>query len=111
MDALAVKVQGLLQGEPLRLIVYGAAVVVWLATRIAPPIAAAFGITLNFAAINLDSALLTATAAAAALTEIARRFVYSPNTVAAVATTSAVTGVPQVPPPPSSSDEVIAQTG
>jgi len=70
---------GLLQGEPLRVIVYSAAVVVWLVTHIAISIGyTGFGAS----APSLDAALLVATAAAAAITEVCRQFVYSPATVA-----------------------------
>ncbi len=82
MEALLAKARALLQGETLRAIVYGAAVVVWLVTRIAK----ALGIG-NLEAIDLDQALLMATTAAAALTELARRYVYSPATVAAIVQT------------------------
>lgn len=79
MTALLEKARGLLQGEPLRAIVYGAAVVVWLVTRIAQALHIG-----NFQVVNLDDALLVATAAATALTELVRRYVYSPATVAAI---------------------------
>lgn len=80
MKALIAKATALLEGEPLRAIVYGAAVVVWLVVGIANAIGFAhFGPT-----ISLTDAMVDATAAAAALTEISRRFVFSPATVAAI---------------------------
>lgn len=82
MQTILEKARQLLQGEPLRAIVYGAAVVVWLVTHIA----AAMHVG-NLAVVNLDQALLMATAAAAALTEFARRWTYSPATVAAIVQT------------------------
>lgn len=82
MQALLDKARALLQGEPLRAIVYGAAVVVWLVTHIAK----ALGVG-NLAVVDLDQALLMATAAAAGLTEFARRWTYSPATVAAIVNT------------------------
>lgn len=87
MDKLAERLRALLQGEPLRLIVYGAAVVVWLATRIVPIVAEALGTQVNLQAIDLDGALATATVAAGVLTELVRRYVYSPATVAAIVKT------------------------
>lgn len=89
------KVRRLLTGEPLRAIVYGAALVVWIVCGIA----AALGYQ-GLPTINLDDALLQATAAAAGLTEIARRFTYSPNTVEVIAAVAAATGDPTVSAPP-----------
>lgn len=79
IQSLADKVRTLLQGEPLRLIVYGAAVVVWLVTHIAQALHVG-----NLAVIDLDQALLAATAASVGLTELLRRYVYSSATVAAI---------------------------
>jgi hypothetical protein len=79
IQAILARVRDTLTGEPLRAIVYGAAVVVWLVTHIA--VAMGYG---AFRAISIDEALIVATAAAATLTEICRRYVYSPNTVAAI---------------------------
>lgn len=67
----------LLQGEPLRAIVYGAAVVIWLVVGIAN----ALGITRFGATISLTDAMTQATVAAAVITEIARRYVWSPASV------------------------------
>jgi hypothetical protein len=82
LQNLLAKARELLQGEPLRAIVYGAAVVVWLTTHIAQALAIG-----HLAVVDLDQALLMATAAAAALTEFARRWTYSPATVAAIVAT------------------------
>jgi hypothetical protein len=80
MTALIAKAEALLQGEPLRAIVYGAAVVVWVVVGLAN----ASGVVRLGPTISLDDALVDATAAAALLTEIGRRFVYSPATVDAI---------------------------
>lgn len=66
----------LLQGEPLRMIVQGAAVVIWLVTRILETLGVG-----TIEVVSLDQALLIAWAAATALTEALRRWVYSPATV------------------------------
>lgn len=78
MNALIVRVEALLQGETLRAIVYGAAVVIWVVVGIAH----ASGFTQLGPTISLNDAMVDATVAAAALTEISRRFVFSPATVA-----------------------------
>lgn len=78
MSALVARIRALLQGEPLRAIVYGAAVVIWLVVGIAN----ATGFTQLGPHISLDDAMVAATGAAAGLTEVSRRFVYSPATVA-----------------------------
>lgn len=78
IQTLAAKVRGVLQGEPLRAIVYGAAAVVWLVTHIAVALGyEGFGVPPP----TLDAILLAATAASAAITELCRHFVYSPATV------------------------------
>jgi hypothetical protein len=92
VNALLVRAKALLQGEPLRAIVYGAAVVVWVVVGIAN----ATGITHFGPTISLDDALVDATAAAAALTEISRRFVFSPATVEQL--TGATSAVPPAGP-------------
>lgn len=76
IKGLAARVQNLLTGEPLRVIVYGSGVVIFLATRAA----VALGYPVDVP--SLDAALATAGIAAAVLTEICRRIVSSPNTVA-----------------------------
>ena len=91
MTALLAKARDLLAGEPLRAIVYGAAFVVWLVCGIATALGYA-----GLPSIGIDDALFQATAAAALLTEISRRFTYSPNTVAVIAATAAMTGNPFV---------------
>ncbi len=82
MAALIARLQALLQGETLRAIVYGAAVVVWLVTHVAQALNVG-----NLQVVDINAALVVATAAAAFLTELARRYVYSPATVAAIVTT------------------------
>ena len=77
LDRLAGKLEQLLQGEPLRVIVYGAAVVIWGDTHVLQLLNIG-----NLAVISFDGAILTATVAAGAITEFARKFVYSPATVA-----------------------------
>ena len=72
--------RNLLQGEPLRAIGYGAAVVIFLVSN-------ASG---RFADVSFDTAITLATTAVATLIgiiETARRYVYSPATVATIVTT------------------------
>jgi hypothetical protein len=71
MSAIAARVEALLQGEPLRFIVYGSAIVVWIVVGLAN----ALGLTRLGPPLSLDSALVYATGAAAFLTEMCRRFV------------------------------------
>lgn len=97
--ALLDQARVLLQGEPARLIGYGAAVVVVLVVAIAN----ALGFTRFGANIDLGTALGLTTLAIGSLVgliETIRRYVYSPNTVQRIAEQSAATGVPVVPPPP-----------
>lgn len=71
------KVQSVLQGEPLRAIGYGAGVVIYFVARASGKIAD----------VPLDQAIVQASGALALLVsvvETARRFVYSPNTVAQI---------------------------
>jgi hypothetical protein len=96
MQTLITKVRDLLQGEPLRAIVYGAGVVIWLTISIAN----ALGVTRFGPEISVEDALTQATAASVLLTEIARRFTYSTNTVERVAAQAAATGSPTVTIPP-----------
>jgi len=79
IDKLLALVRRLLSGEPLRMIAYGAVLVVWVVTRLA--------VSLGYAtqAPDLDTILLAVSAAVAAVTEAARRFVYSPATVERIA--------------------------
>lgn len=79
-SAIKAALENILQGEPLRAIGYGAIVVVFLVTRGAE----ALGYT-KFGEPTLDTIILSVGAAVTAVTEFARRFVYSPKTVAAVA--------------------------
>jgi hypothetical protein len=76
MNAIAVRARGLLQGEPLRAISYGAVVVVWLASRILAALHVG-----NVQAVDLDTALVAVTGAIAAVTELSRRWAFSPATV------------------------------
>ena len=62
--------RALLQGEPLRAIVYGAAVVVWIASA-----ALHYFNIANVQSVDMTEALAAATAAAALLTELSRRYV------------------------------------
>lgn len=76
----------LLQGEPLRAIGYGAAVVIFIVTN-------ASG---RFEDVPFDTAITLATTATATLIgiiETARRFVYSPNTVTQVTNAALQRGV------------------
>ncbi len=89
--------RNLLQGEPLRAITYGGAVVVYI-------VAKALG---SIPDQSLDQALLNAGAAVTIIVsfvESARRFVYSEPTVQAIATQAAVTGDDTIPAPPA--DEI-----
>lgn len=69
------KVRALLEGEPARMISYGAVVVVWIVTRVM--------VYLNIVEVapDFDAILVAVTAAIALVTETIRRFVYSPATV------------------------------
>lgn len=78
---LGFRVETLLTGEPARFIYYGAAIVVWLVILVAN----AVGFTKLGPNISLTDALVQATLAGAALTELIRRYVYSPNTTADIA--------------------------
>jgi len=74
MTALLARITALLQGEPLRFIVYGAAIVVWLVVAIANQL----GIAHFGPAVSLTDALIDATAASAflvGLTETMRMYV------------------------------------
>jgi len=88
--ALVALLASVLQGEPLRVITYGGALVVWLVSNVAWAIGyQAFG-----APVNFDVALLAATAAVVAVTEAERRFVFSPKTVAVILATVGSTPAP-----------------
>lgn len=89
----------LLKGEPARAIGYGAAAAIYL-------VALAFD---RVPDMTPEDALTAATAAIITITgviETIRRFVYSVNTVEAIAVASAEAGTPVVPAPPASSDAV-----
>lgn len=81
-DRLAAKLQPLLAGEPLRAITYGAVALVWIVSR-------ALVITgILPIAPSVDAILIAVTGAisiiAAAIAEFARRWTYSPASVAAI---------------------------
>ena len=76
---LQAKALALLQGEPLRVIVYSAALVVLVVGHVA-----AFLGYQGIPEVSFDTAVATATIAAGALVEALRRFVFSPATVAAI---------------------------
>jgi hypothetical protein len=69
MNALIVRITALLQGEPLRFIVYGAAIVVWLVVAVANQL----GIVHFGPAISLPDALIDASAASAFLIVLTER--------------------------------------
>jgi hypothetical protein len=71
LSAILTRARALLAGEPLRAIIYGAAVVVWLVVGAAN----ALGFTALGPTISVDDALTVATTAAVLLTELARRYV------------------------------------
>lgn len=77
LDRLAGLVQRLLQGEPLRLVTVGGAVVVTLVTHIADIVWPG-----HIRVVDVDTAIVVATTAAGVVAEVARRWVYSPATVA-----------------------------
>jgi hypothetical protein len=71
IGAILNRARAALQGEPLRAIVYGAALVVWLVLGVADVV----GITRFGPAIDITDALTQATAASVLLTELVRRYV------------------------------------
>jgi len=71
MNAILSRLSALIQGEPLRGIVYGAAVMVWIVVGVAN----AVGFTRFGPNLNIADALTQATAASVLLTELARRYV------------------------------------
>jgi|GEM_PF-3269421 len=91
---IAVRVQSLLTGEPLRAIQYGAIAVVYLVVKGA----IALGYVVDQP--DLDGIAIAVAASIAAVTEVSRRFVFSPNTVQTIATVAALTGDDTVPAPP-----------
>jgi hypothetical protein len=82
MTALLDAFRSALEAEPLRVITYGAVVVVWLATHIG------FALGVAAAAPSFDAILALITGIVAAMAEIGRRFVFAPATVATMAATT-----------------------
>jgi hypothetical protein len=98
-ESLFDSVRTLLTGEAARFIGYGSAVV--MVGFIA--VANALGITRFGEGMSLTDALILTTAAitfVVGVIESIRKFVYSFNSVAAIAANAAVTGDPTPPPPP-----------
>lgn len=77
-ESLLSTARNLLTGEPIRAIGYGAIAVVFLVTRLAVLVGYAES------APDLDTILGAVAAAVTAITEISRRFTFSPNTVEAI---------------------------
>jgi hypothetical protein len=101
LSAVLDKADSLLKGEATRFIAYGGAVLlVGLVAGLN-----ALGVTRFGAGISLTDALVGTTAAIGTLVgfvESIRHFVYSQNTVQAIAVQAAITGDATVPPPPAS---------
>lgn len=100
MSALLARIQALMQGEPLRVITYGAVVVVWVVLHVA------FALNLiGTQPPNFDEVLAAVSAAVIVLNEIIRQFVSSPATVARLVgdgpgvTVAPAPTVPVVPAP------------
>jgi TRAP-type C4-dicarboxylate transport system permease small subunit len=96
------KADMLLKGEPARAIGYGAALVI-VGVSLASN---ALGFT-RIPAVDLPTAVTDATFAigtVVGLIESIRHFVYSQNTVQAIATRAADTGDDTIPPPPADGD-------
>lgn len=85
MSGLVATVRGLLQGEPLRMITYGAIAVVIVVSRVL----AMTGLWPD--APSVDMVLAAVAAAVAAVNEVIRQFVYSPASAAALAAAPAAT--------------------
>lgn len=85
-SAIPAKVQELLTGEPLRAISYGAIAVTYLSSKVL----VATGHMAD--APDFDGIAIAVTAAVAAVTELARRFTFSPNTVDALVEEAIVYG-------------------
>lgn len=92
--AIVDTLRAVLQGEPLRVISYGAVATVWIATHAAY----ASGIT-TAQPPDFDAILLAVTAGIASLTELVRRYVYSPITVERVVSAAYQAGVQREPEP------------
>lgn len=105
MGAIAARAEALLQGNPLRFIVYGAAIVVWIVVGIVNALRPGY-----FPVVSLSDALPLATAAAVALTEACRMFVYSPATVNAMFSAAKIPSsatVTAYPPSPSAPGQLL----
>jgi hypothetical protein len=81
MNKILTALRNVLQAEPLRMVSYGALVVVWLVTHVA---AGKFG--LPTIPPDIDGLIVAVGVGAAAVTEFARRWVYAPDTVAKITT-------------------------
>ena len=106
MKAFLVKlvaiVRDLLQGEALRLIGYGAVVVVFIVSRI-------LVLTGTLAETpSLDSILASVTGAIALVVEFARKYVYSQNSVAAIVLGVEAGTIPPIPAPGDVPGETVA---
>ena len=75
IQSIAESARNLLTGEPLRAITYGAVAVVYLVSKAS----VALGFTADTP--DFDGIAIAVTAAIAAVTEVARRFTFSSNTV------------------------------
>lgn len=89
-------VKGLIAREPARLVAWSSAIAVAGALKLA-----------QLLGVEFNAEILAGVSAAAALlvTELIRRFVFSPATVDAIAAGAAWTGDPTVGPPPSGYQE------
>ena len=88
LTALLTTVRALLQGETVRVITYGAVVVVWLVTHVGYWLG-----WLHNQPPSLDATLLVVSAAVVAINEAIRQFVFSAATVAVIQATAAAAGV------------------
>lgn len=85
--------RGVLQGNPLRAIGYGAIAVVFLVSQ------AAVLLGYSKAAPDLDTISVAVAASVAFVTELARKYVYSPNSVAAIVAGVELGTIPPIPAP------------
>lgn len=92
LSDLQAKALALLQGEPVRVIVYGAAIVILVVGHVA-----AFVGYQGLPEVSFDTAVGAATVAAGVLAEFIRRFVFSPATVAKLTAPQTGTLVPSGP--------------
>lgn len=86
ITALLERARGLLQGDPARVITFGAVAVVWLVTHIG------FALGLLHQPPSFDAILAVVTAAILALNEGIRMFTFSPASVAVIQATAAAAG-------------------